>query len=139
MNAATVFNFFSPTYSPPGAMATAGLVAPELEITDSNFGMQTPNFLTYLLYRNGAVPIPPASGPSPFLVVDYSALLPNARNSAALVDQLSLLFTANQMTAGTRAAIIAGLDAHPTAATDLERVKSAIQLVLLSPDGALQR
>ncbi len=140
LNSPTVFNFFSPTYSPPGAMAAAGLVAPELEITDSNYGMQTPNFLTYLIYRNGTTPIPPPAGvTSPFLVVDYSALLPNARTPTALVDQLNLLFTANQMSAGTRTAIINGLSAMPTAATDLERVQSALQLVLVSADGAVQK
>jgi hypothetical protein len=135
----TVFNFFSPTYSPPGAMAAAGLVAPELEITDSNFSIQVPNQLVELMYRNRAILKEPPSGPSPFLVVDYSALLPNAKNPAALVDQLNLLFCANQMTAATRTQIITTLNSFAATATDLERVHTAIQFTVNSPDGALQK
>jgi uncharacterized protein (DUF1800 family) len=140
LDARTVFNFFSSTYSPPGAMAAAGLVAPELEITDSNYAIQVPNQLVDLMYRNPAIlKEPPAGGPSPFLRVDYSALLPNARNPAALVDQLNLLICANQMTAATRTQIITTLNSFAATATDLERVHTAIQFTVNSPDGALQK
>ena len=53
--------FFAPSYSPPGAMAAAGLVAPELEITDSNFSIQTPNRLMDFMYRNFSALPQPAS------------------------------------------------------------------------------
>ena len=68
-----------------------------------------------------------------------SALLPNAKNSATLIDQLNLLFCANQMTAATRNHVTTTLSALPAAATDLERVQTAIQLVISLPDGALQK
>ena len=136
---ATVFNFFSPTYSPAGAMAAAGLVAPELEITDSNYSITVPNQLIQLMERNVDILPQPATGASPFLVFDYSALLPNARISAALLDQLNLLFCANQLTTATRTQIIATLAALPAAATDLERIQTAIQFTVTAPDGALQK
>jgi uncharacterized protein (DUF1800 family) len=139
LDSRTVFNFFSSTYSPPGAMAAAGLVAPELEITDSNYAIQVPNQLVDLMYRNPAILKEPPSGPSPFLRVDYSPLLPNARNPAALVDQLNLLLCANQMTPATRSQIIATLNSFAATATDLERVQTAIQFTVNSPDGALQK
>jgi len=139
LDSPTVFNFFSSTYSPPGAMAAAGLVAPELEITDSNYAIQVPNQLVDLMYRNRAILKEPPSGPSPFLVVDYSPLLPNAKNPTALVDQLNLIFCANQMTAATRTQIIATLNSFAATATDLERVTTAIQFTICSPDGALQK
>ncbi len=139
MQSRSVFNFFSPTYSPPGAMAAAGLVAPELELVDSNFGIQTPNMMTNLLYRTPASLPAFAPSPSPFLAADFSAFLPNARSPAALLDQLNLLFCANQMTAGTRAQILTAMAAMPAAAADLERVQTAIQFVITSPDGALQK
>jgi uncharacterized protein (DUF1800 family) len=139
LDARTVFNFFSSSYSPPGAMAAAGLVAPELEITDSNYAIQVPNQLVELLYRNRAILKEPPSGPSPFLVVDYASLLSNAKNPAALVDQLNLLFCANQMTTATRTQIITTLNSFAATATDLERVHTAIQFTVGSPDGALQK
>ena len=139
LGAATVFNFFSPNYAPPGAMAAAGLVAPELEITDSNFAIKVPTQMVAFMYRNPAnLPLPP-SGPAPFIVLDYSTLLPNARNAPALVDQVNLLFCANQMSAATRAQIIATLNSLAAAATDTERVQTAIQFTITSPDGALQK
>jgi uncharacterized protein (DUF1800 family) len=135
----TVFNFFSPTYSPPGALSAAGLVSPELEIVDSVWAIETPNILSGYLVRDvSTLPLPP-SGVSPYLVPDYSALLVNARNPAALVDQLNLLFCANQMTAANRATIVGTLQSLPAAESDLQRVRIATQLVVLGPDGAVQR
>jgi uncharacterized protein (DUF1800 family) len=137
----TVFNFFPPDYAPPGALAAAGLVAPEMQIVDSYYSLNVPNQLTGLMYRTpgtGLLPMPP-SGASPYIELDYSALLPNARNAAALVDQLNLLFCANQMTTATRTQIIATLNSFAASATDLERVQTALQLVITSPDGALQK
>ena len=139
MGSSTVFNFFSPTYSPPGAMAAAGLVAPELEITDSNYAIQAPNQLTNLMYRTVATLPAPPSGPSPYIVLDYAAYLPNARNATALVDQMNLLFCAGQMTSATRAQIISTLGTLPAASTDLERVQTALQFTVTSPDSAIQR
>jgi len=42
--APTVFNWFSPDYSPGGAIAAAGLVAPEMEITNETLVAQAINY-----------------------------------------------------------------------------------------------
>jgi uncharacterized protein (DUF1800 family) len=139
LSAMTVFNFFSPTYSPPGAMAAAGLVAPELEITDSEFSMRVPNTILEILDRYLPRQILPASGPSPYLAPDFSAYLPNARNPSALVDQLNLLLCANQMSSVTRTSVLATLNSFTAAVPDLVRVRSAIHIVAVSPDSALQK
>lgn len=131
----TVFNY----YSPPGAMAAAGLVAPELQITDSYFSLQVPNQMAVLMYRDTSTFPQTFPGASPYLALDHAVLLPNARNAAALVDQLNLLFCANQMTTATRAQIISTLNSFAATATDLERVQTAIQLTITSPDGALKK
>ncbi len=139
LDARTVFNFYSASYSPPGAMAAAGLVAPELELTDSYYVIQAANFLTDFMYRNPAILKEPPSGASPFMRIDYAPLLANARNPAALVDQLDLLICAGQMTVATRAQIVTTLNSFASTATDLERVQTAIQFTVNSPDGALQK
>jgi uncharacterized protein (DUF1800 family) len=42
--APSVFNFYLPTYSPPGPLATAGLVAPEFQIVNASSGVTAPNY-----------------------------------------------------------------------------------------------
>jgi len=138
LGAETVFNFFSPTYSPPGAMAAAGLVSPELEIVDSLYALSFPNVFATQLYRDVSTLPVPISGASPYLVPDYTSFLPNARNPAALLDQLSLIFCANQMSTATRATLTTMLQSM-NADTDLQRVQAAIHIVVLSPEGATQR
>jgi uncharacterized protein (DUF1800 family) len=42
--APSVFNFYLPTYSPPGPLAAAGLVAPEFQIVNASSGVTAPNY-----------------------------------------------------------------------------------------------
>jgi len=136
----TVFNFFSPDYSPPGPLAAAGLVAPELEITDASFGITVPNLLIRdLLFRDVTTLPAPPSGLSPFLAMDFSAYLPNARNIPALLQQVNLIWAGGQMTASTQALIASTVQSLAAATSDQERVQTAIALALISPDGAVQR
>ena len=44
MKAPSVFNFYLPTYSPPGALTQSGLVAPELQIINASSGATAPNY-----------------------------------------------------------------------------------------------
>jgi len=136
--ARSVFNFFSPTYSPPGALAAAGLVTPELEITDGNYSISIPNTFVEFIYRPNSLPAPP-SGPSPFIVLDYAPFLPNARNPTALVDQLDLIFCGGQMGAFTRNQIITALQSFAASTSDQERVQNAIHLTVVSPAAATQK
>ena len=142
LQAPSVFNFFSPDFSPPGPMAAAGLVAPEMQITDAILALQVPNTMLSFLYRT-APPVANAPTPSPFVELNFAEFLPNARNSAALIDQLNLLFCGNNLSAATRARVTT---AHQSAVnntsptvTDTERVRVAMHLVLVSPDAAVQR
>lgn len=140
MRAPTVFGFFSPAYSPPGPLAAAGLVAPELEITDGQFSITTPNWFTHsYLYRTGPpATTSPTPSPSPYLEFDYSEFVALAGDPAALVDRLDLLFCAGQMSAATRAQILGFLQRLPANTAALTRVKNAIELTIFSPDSALQ-
>ena len=139
--AQTVFNFFSPTYAPVGPLAAAGLVSPEMELVDSANAMWLPRTIQGYLYRDPSTMPQPSSGQSPYLVADYSAFLANADNPTALINQLDLLLCANQMTAATRtslATLLQDLSTLPNTGA-LDRVKAAINLVLVCPDSATQR
>lgn len=135
----TVFNFFAPDYSPAGPLAAAGLVAPEMQITTSSYAINTANNLMMVISRDRARLIDPPTGLSPFLAADFSAFLPNARNSAALVDQLNLLLCANSLSAASRTLLLTTLDTLPASATDQERVETAAAFIAISADSAAQK
>lgn len=44
MKAPSVFNYYLPTYSPPGVLAQSGLVAPEFQIVNAASGVTAPNY-----------------------------------------------------------------------------------------------
>jgi hypothetical protein len=44
MNSPSVFNYFLPTYAPPGQISQAGLVAPEFQIINASSGVSAPNY-----------------------------------------------------------------------------------------------
>ena len=44
MKAPSVFNFYLPSYSPPGPLADAGLVAPEFQIVNASSGVMAANY-----------------------------------------------------------------------------------------------
>ncbi len=135
----SVFNFFAPDYSPPGPLAAAGLVAPEMQITTSSYAINTANNLMMVISRNRTQLIGPPTGLSPYLAPDFSAFLPNARNAAALVDQLNLLLCANSLSAASRTLLLTTLDTLPASATDQERVETAAAFIVISADSATQK
>lgn len=125
-HAQSVFNFFRPGYTPPNtSIATAGLVAPEFQITNE---LSVVGFINYMqtIIQNGTGDV---RG-------DYAALAALASDSQALVDEVNLVLAAGQLRAATVAAIRAAVDSIATTATNaaLNRVYTAILLTLASPD-----
>ncbi len=131
LRSATVFNFFRPGYVPPNsAIGSAGMVAPEFQITNES------TVVGYLNYMQSAV----SRGVND-VKADYSALLPLADNSQLLIDELNLLMAAGQLSAATQALIKTGLDSMG-AATDaarLNRIHAALVLVLAAPEFIVQK
>ncbi|MEM9081487.1 MAG: DUF1800 domain-containing protein [Verrucomicrobiota bacterium] len=128
----SVFNFFGPDYSPPGTLTEAGLAGPAFEITNSFTAVSFPNQLWS--YADEGISLWDVySDPA-----DYSALLPYANDHDTLLDYVNLLACAGHMSAETRATIKSSLDA--TDANDQPgKVKLALYLALMSPNGAIQR
>ena len=129
--APSVFNFYRPTYAPPGEVLQRGYAAPEFQITHATSVAGYANFV-------GAI-VDGGAG--------YGTILPRnnyateralAENPGALLDHLNVLLTAGQMSANTRNTILPAINAIPASeATD--RVKTAIVLVMLSPDFVVQK
>ena len=122
----SVFNFFRPGYVPPNsAIGSAGLVAPEFQITNESSVVGYVNFMQTLVSRGvGDVK------------ADYSAVLPLADNAQALLDELNLVLAAGQLSAATLALIKGGLDtlASGTDAARLNRIYAALVLLLAAPE-----
>ncbi len=52
MKSGSVFNFYLPTYTPPGVLVQSGLVAPEFQIINASTGVKAPNYF-WSAYDNG--------------------------------------------------------------------------------------
>ena len=130
----SVFNFFRPGYVPPSTgIASAGLVAPEFQITGES------SVAGYLNYMRNAVNAGVGTGND--VRSSYAKEVALAADAQALVDRCKLLFTANQMTDATRNAIRDAVASIPMSAANaaLNRAKLAVYLTLAAPEFIVQR
>ncbi len=130
LNSPSVFNFYRPEYSPPGPLRSAGLVAPEFQITHEFTAAATHNeFTLWTTWDN--------KGLYGEHFDDFGALLPLAGNTEALVDELDLLLTYRTLSPASRKAIVDAVNAVPPWEGDVAKLKLALRLVLVSPDYAI--
>jgi uncharacterized protein (DUF1800 family) len=136
LDAASVFNFYLPDYQPPGELADAGLYAPELQIESESAVVSTSNDLSL---RVAAYLGNPANNPNT-IAVDLAPLFALASDPDALVDQVDHDLLYGSMSAATRTTLVdlVGLVPYSVAAPQA-RVQSLLQVVLASPDFAIQR
>jgi uncharacterized protein (DUF1800 family) len=128
----TVFNFFEPNYVLPGPLAAAGLYAPEYQIFTATTAISIPNQLRNFIHT-------PAKPGENTLVLKLDPLIPLADCHGDLIDYLDLVFCAGALPGPARAVVADALSRLPPATTDLERVRTALELVVTSPMAAVQR
>lgn len=141
LRAPTVFNFFEPDYIFPGAIASAGLYAPEFQILNGISSLTQPNFYYTYIYNNRSAtdPLQQTIG------LSLEGWLPLARTPQTLVDSINLLLAGGAMPKAASDRIVAAVAGMPAGtgatygANDLERVRSAIYLSVTSPYGAIQK
>ncbi len=139
MRSPTVFNFYRPGYVPPNtSIATAGLVAPELQIVNEVSVVGYSNFMRSAV-QNGL-----GSGSPRDIQPDYTAELALADNADLLIDRVSLLLTAGSMSAATRTIARDAVNsiAMPTtnqATARQNRVRLAVFFTLSSPEYLVQK
>ena len=127
----SVFNFFRPGYVPPNSgISAALLVAPEFQLANES------SVVGYLNYMQGVV-----SNGVGDVKADYTALIALADNAPALLDEISLVLTANQLSAATLAAINSAVGGMPagTSTARNNRIYAALVLVLASPEFLVQK
>ena len=130
LSSPSVFNFYSPFYSPPGEMTQNGAVGPEFQILHEATEVDGYNFMEYWVqtefdgitgYRHNYAP--------------FEAL---AGNATTLVDKFDLLLTYKTLSPQARTIIIDAVNQVP-ANERRERVKMALMLFEIAPDYKIQR
>ncbi len=129
----TVFNFYSPDFTPIGDVANADLVAPEFKILDSETSIGYANqvlvwtFWESLMYD--------WEDRTPDVNTVFDELQNIGRNdNEALIHQIDILFTHGQMSDLTRGVIRRALGGVPSSQFAKERAQFALYLTLISPD-----
>jgi uncharacterized protein (DUF1800 family) len=131
LRSGSVFNFFRPGYVPPNtAIGTAGMVAPEFQITNES------TVVGYVNYMQNAI-----SRGIGDVKADYTALLPMADTAQVLLDELNLVLAAGQLSAATVTVIVTAVDsmAKGTDTARLNRIYAALVLVMASPEFIVQK
>ncbi len=128
----SVFNFFSPTYTLTGEIATAGLVCPEFGITTATTVIYSSNDLRGRVAQTVSSVYPYQIG------VDLSALQALASSPAAMVDSLNALLLNGQMSTGLRTQAINAVTAIDASNT-LGRAQTAVQILCTSPEFCIQK
>ena len=136
----TVFNWFSPGYTPPGTtIATDSLLAPETQITNVS------TVVGFINYMQNAIGATATQGPDIFST--YAEEMRLASKPDQLMDRINLLLMAGQMSNSLYSAIETAVTSIPIPAGDqtainaalLSRVQTAIYLTVASPDFAAQQ
>jgi len=140
MRSPSVFNFYRPGYVPPNtAIAAAGLVAPEMQITAET------SVVGYLNTMRGTVQN--GIGSNNDIKADYAAEIALADNPDALLDRVSLLLMAGRMPTSLRDPIKGAINSVAISATDAtaaatarrNRVYLAVFLTMASPEYLVQK
>jgi len=132
MRSPTVFNFYRPGYVPPNsALSSAGLVAPELQLSDETTVAAYVNYMQKAIAGTGVGD----------LRADYTLLQALASNSSALLAEINTLLACGEVDAQTLNNFKVALDtiSVTTAAGVMNRIYAALTLVLACPQFIVQK
>jgi len=132
LSAPSVFNFYLPDHSPQGPISSAGLVAPEFQITTDSTVVNFSNLVFSAVFEQEIFDVPEYFTP---VRLDLSEWVALAETPDVLLEQIDLVFTAGTMSANTREAIRDAVSSVPDAET---RAALALYLTLISPDYAVR-
>ncbi|MEM9103143.1 MAG: DUF1800 family protein [Pseudomonadota bacterium] len=126
--APSVFNFFSPNYSPIGEITTQGLVAPEFELSTSNTLITYINHIAWTLFEGEIFDQPRNSGTITIARQNWQTLMDDPQK---LLDRLNIVLANGQLSNNSQQIILTTL----TSLEDLPtRFNAAIYLIMTSPD-----
>ena len=131
----TVFNFYSPDFSPAGEINEQGLVAPEFRILDSETSIAYANQVIEWTFGEILLFHWEDRLPSRFVTIIYDDLEELARtDQEGLIHEIDVLFLHGQMSDVTRGVIRRALDSIPPTGFTREKAQMALYLAMISPD-----
>jgi uncharacterized protein (DUF1800 family) len=132
----SVFNWYRPDYSPPGALRRAGILAPEFQITHETTVTGYTNFILYEAERTTTRFKQIFGNGRDYLATDYAAERALAGHPAQLIDHLNLILLGNRMSASLRSNVLAAVQAVPNNSDNdrFQRVSTAVGLIMVSPE-----
>ena len=155
LNADSVFNFFKPSYMPPGEATTRGLLGPEFQINTDTIITNTTNNFRYKTYGLDLTDACDANDTIGDVYIDRAADVALAGNGSggpgnpatALVDAYNLRFMSGQMSPFMRQTLLAALnpvgsgnfDDNAFASWQFERISKALLLIITSPEYMIQK
>ena len=134
LGAPSVFNFFQPGYTPLGPVATAGLVAPELQIADEATLPGTHNLISYEIQASDT--------PAAWVILSTLREQAMAHDTDALLTHLDLLLLSGEMSVQLRQSLLGHLDSpvFPSGPVgDQAKARDAIMLIATSPEYSIQK
>ncbi len=131
----SVFNFFSPSFAPPGEIRDAGLVAPELQIATEYQNTLLTNYFFGQVF--GLNQTNPNLGDDD-VYIDISEEMAIADDVDALIDMVALKLLGGEISETLRNETAGMLALIPESETAL-RAAEAIYFVVTSPEYAYQR
>lgn len=140
LRAPSVFNFYSPHFAPSTAFGADGSAAPEFQITTTDSVAGYSDFSKWGIiggFRSWEAGVTPSYWIKP----DYSYYTGIAANATQLVEELDLLMAEGMLDPGFKRALIASIGkigAGNASGRD-ERFKTALWLLLNTPDGLVQK
>ncbi len=135
LRAGSVFNFFTPEYTPPGEVHDAGLVAPEFQITtEQRITTGTNRF--YDCVFHGYAGYTPTHEDTALMRINTEIALAN--DPLALVEHLNLLLMSGEMSQEMKDIVVSMVtDTDPT--NPRQRVLEALYLIVSSPEFSIQK
>jgi uncharacterized protein (DUF1800 family) len=141
LQAPHVFNFFAPSFSPPGEFRNRGLVAPELEIATEYLNTFSSNFMLWQIFYwtwNAERPSDNNDITDDTILINYSAETAIAGDVNALIDMVDGKLLGGAMSTMLRQQIATMVSQMPVDQPQL-RAAEVIYLVVTSPEFVYQR
>ncbi len=139
LHAGSVFNFYHPDYSPSGPLGQAQLFGPEFEITNS---ATISGFMDFSKYGIIGGFNQSATDPNARLLPVYDSYIALADDPPAMIDAMSLTLLSAGISAQFRAQLIdmvSKINQTPATAQATERFKTALWLIMNSPEYSIQK
>ena len=135
LNSPTVFNFFRPDYSQPGAISDKGMVSPELEIIDETVAITlTSRLLSNSIWSHNYK----SGGDGRRIAININREMQLEPNQEELLDHLNLLLLGGRMTNALRDEVRGLMSERDYQDGASQRVVEAIFLIISSPEAAVQ-